>query len=119
MHQRICFFVAITFVIFGSLTSLGGQTHRRVDPKAPEKHVTGMFKSISSESISLLQAKDINGGPDVKPADMTFLITLETIVQGRERAHENATTTVTYVEQNGELIARNIYFQEKNVSRHR
>jgi hypothetical protein len=119
MHQRICFFVAITFVIFGSLTSLAGQTQRRIDPKEPQKHVTGMLKSISNESISVLQAKDLNGGPNIKPADMTFLITLDTIVQGRERGHENATTTVTYVEQNGELIATNIYFKENNVSRYR
>ena len=78
-----------------------------------------MLKSISNESISVLQAKDLNGGPNIKPADMTFLITLDTIVQGRERGHENATTTVTYVEQNGELIATNIYFKENNVSRYR
>ncbi len=117
MRQVGYLIAAVPFLMFGPLTNLVGQTHSMYRPHEKLMYATGTLKSFTNDAIALAQARDVNNVSS-RAADMTFVITRETNIQGRERAHENAIATVSYVEQNGKLIARNVYFQEKHRSRY-
>lgn len=106
MRSRIVL-AMVPLLVLAFMTNLDGQYQQRLGPGQTPKWATGTVKEFSTGSLALAQARDVRD-PRSQSADMTFVITADTVWLHRESIREGTTVVVHYVEQNGKLIAESV-----------